>query len=95
MKSPAKLTTFPNETRLLTVGRETLVEVDATLPAEKGRRFFVANTRDGFRTDYPYCHFAPEKRVFWDNPEWFSKRFRLRATSKICRLLSKRANGKT
>ena len=82
------LTAFANEITLLRVGRETLVEVDCALPSNKGRRMFVAVTRDGFRTDYPYCEFAPENRVLWDNPEWFSKRFRVRVARKISRIKS-------
>lgn len=87
----SNLTTFANETRLLSVGRETLVEVDCARPSQKGKRMFVAVTRDGFRTDYPYCQFAPENRVLWSNPEWFSRRFRERVARKVSRLCRERA----
>lgn len=80
------LTTFANETVLLRVGRETLVEVDCALPSDAGKRMFVAVARDGLRTDYPYCQFAPENRVLWYNPEWFSERFRCRCARKISRM---------
>jgi len=69
------VTTFANEKRLLTVGRECLVEVDKAAGAPG--RMLVAVTRDGFRTDYPITY--ESGAVAYDNPELFSKRFKERA----------------
>ncbi len=71
------LTTFQNEKIILKHNGETLVEVDDARPANKGKRMVVAVTRDRLRTDYPVFY---GKIVTWDNPEWFSKGFKLRVS---------------
>lgn len=69
-------TTFPNEEVLLTMPNgEVLVRTDALHRLGKQ---FVAVTRDGFRTDYPY--FDTVRTTCWDNPEWFTKKFIERAS---------------
>lgn len=74
------LTTYLGEKRLLTVGNEALVSVIRPHTAKQGR-MLVAVTRDGYRTDYPIRY--DNGSVAFDNPEWFSKRFLMRATPHI------------
>ncbi len=78
------LTTFRNETLLLSVGNARLVEVDRPFPEDAGKRMFVAVHRDGLRTDYPLM--TEPGRIYWGTPEWFTRRFRVRASRKISRL---------
>lgn len=72
------ITTFPDEEILLQMPNgEALVH--AYFPGTK-RHGYVAVTKDGFRTDYPL--FIGGK-VFWDNPEWFTNKFRDKAAEQI------------
>lgn len=75
-----RLTTYANETRVFTLGREALVSVARPDTCGKAR-MLVAVTRDGFRTDYPRAYW--NGTVGWDSPELFSKRFRERAKRHI------------
>lgn len=65
-----KSTTFENEVECITHNHEKLVLADV-----RGKRTFVAVTRDGFRTDFPifYTH---NRSTAWDHPEWFSRKFK-------------------
>jgi len=89
------LTTYIGEKRLFTLGNECLVSVIRPHTCGKAR-MLVAVTADGYRTDYPiwYGDASPESReipgfsrsrIGWDNPEWFTKRFRERAARHIVR----------
>lgn len=73
---PAKVyTTFPDEI-LVYLHRNGEALVTANI---QGKRSYVAVTRDGYRTDYPYQYNGPasnDTRVFWDNPEWFTQGFK-------------------
>lgn len=77
-----KYTTFPDE-RLVYVHRNGEALVTAIV-LEK--RSYIAVTRDGFRTDYPYCYdgsASADARIFWDNPEWFTQGFKAKAYKAI------------
>jgi len=88
MKAIPKLTPFPNETRLLTVGREALVEADSQLSSGDGERLYIAISRNGFLADYPTE--TQLGQVSWYNAEKFSRRFRVRASRKIVKLNAKK-----
>jgi hypothetical protein len=82
VNQPKAYTTFPGE-RLVYLHRNREALVTAVTVA--GREY-VACARDGFRTDYPHRYAGPasgDTRVFWDNPEWFTKGFRERAAAAI------------
>jgi len=75
-------TTYPDETVIYTHSNgEVLCEVEGRL--EPHRKFFVAVTKDGFCTDYPLW---TGTGVVWDNPERFTKAFRIAATNAIAKL---------
>jgi hypothetical protein len=76
----SQLTSFNNEKLIFSRNGESLVQVDDARPANKGKRMYVAVTKDGFRTDYPLSN---GKRVTWDNPEMFSSQFRKQAEMAI------------
>jgi hypothetical protein len=78
---PEAVTTFPNEVVKLECDGCTLVQVDDMRSHRKGQRMWVAVSADGNNTDYPYLHGG---RAFWDNPEWFTEKFR-RRTARIMR----------
>lgn len=72
------LTTYKNEKFIFAAKNgEALVSVSR----ENGAPFFVAVTRDGFRTDYPMWDGV--SMVRWDHPEWFTKAFRARVARYI------------
>jgi hypothetical protein len=77
--------TFPDE-KLVYLHRNGEALVSATI---QGKRSYVAVTRDRFKTDYPYHYDGPasnDDRVFWDNPEWFTKGFK----EKVAKLVRSR-----
>ena len=66
-------TTFPNEELLLRMPNgEVLVAADTCTG-----RAYVAVTKDGYRTDSPvFERLSGSTTTRWDNPEWFTKRFK-------------------
>jgi hypothetical protein len=80
--SPSTYTTFPDE-RLVYRHRNGEALVTAIVLS---KRSYVAVTRDGYRTDYPHTYDGPasnDTRVFWDNPEYFTKGFKDKAYKAI------------
>ena len=76
-------TTFADE-KLVYLHKNGEALVTATMADD--HRAYVAATRDGYRTDYPYTYSGPasnDDRVFWDNPEWFTKGFKTRVAKLV------------
>ena len=84
VNQPKVYSTFPDES-LVYLHRNGEALVTATIA---GKRSYVAVTRDGFRTDYPCCYYGNDPRVFWDNPEYFTKGFR----DRVFKLVSARTS---
>ena len=73
-------TTFADE-KLVYLHRNGEALVTATIA---GKREYVAATKDGYRTDYPYMYPNDDTHtVYWDNPEWFTKGFKNKAIKSI------------
>jgi hypothetical protein len=64
------ITVFPNETILIEMDGETLVQTDAL---HRSGKQYVAVDREG-RTDFPVVY--DNGRVVYDYPEWFSREFK-------------------